>query len=373
MDSRVAVHESFDALPAPYQSLFLQAAQEAGLFFSLPWFANLAGTAFAARRVRIYAVENPRAEGETGAVRLALPLAWESNAGSIGKMRELAACANYYSSLFGPVVAAGHDHTAVQRDMTMLAQTIAGEMPAWHMVRLQPMDADAAMFNACVAAFRQAGMAVQPYFCFGNWYLQVNGRSYQEYVQSLPSRLRNTLARKTRQLEASRQSRILIIKDGPDIETGIAAFERVYRSSWKPVEAHPAFIAGLIRMGAQQGWLRLGVAYVDDEPAAAQLWIVCHGVASIYKLAYDQRFADLSIGSILTARLMEHVIDVDRVKEVDYLTGDDDYKRDWMSHRRERWGMVAFNLRTAHGLLAAARHIGGRSLKSWWQRARRSN
>lgn len=60
---------------------------------------------------------------------------------------------------------------------------------------------------------------------------------------------------------------------------------------------------------------------------------------------------------------MEHVIDVDNVHEVDYLTGDDAYKKDWMSDRRERWGVVAFNLRTPHGLLAAARHLGGRATK----------
>ena len=43
---------------------------------------------------------------------------------------------------------------------------------------------------------------------------------------------------------------------------------------------------------------------------------------------------------------MQHVIDTDHVEEVDYLTGDDAYKQDWMSHRRERIGLVAFNPRT---------------------------
>jgi hypothetical protein len=34
-----------------------------------------------------------------------------------------------------------------------------------------------------------------------------------------------------------------------------------------------------------------------------------------------------------------------------------------MSHRAERWGLIAFNPRTAHGLTAAARHFGGRALR----------
>ena len=54
---------------------------------------------------------------------------------------------------------------------------------------------------------------------------------------------------------------------------------------------------------------------------------------------------------------------VDKVKFVDYLSGDDAYKRDWMSHRRERWGILAFNLRTPRGAIAAARHVGARAVK----------
>ena len=58
--------------------------------------------------------------------------------------------------------------------------------------------------------------------------------------------------------------------------------------------------------------------------------------------------------------MMEHVLEVDRVHEVDYGIGDEPYKRDWMSHRRERVGLIAFNPRTARGLSGAIRHFGGR-------------
>jgi hypothetical protein len=35
--------------------------------------------------------------------------------------------------------------------------------------------------------------------------------------------------------------------------------------------------------------------------------------------------------------MLEHALGGDKVSEVDYLTGDDNYKSNWMSHRRERW------------------------------------
>ena len=53
---------------------------------------------------------------------------------------------------------------------------------------------------------------------------------------------------------------------------------------------------------------------------------------------------------------MKHVIDVDRVSTVDYLSGDDPYKKDWMSHRQERWALVGYNRRTVRGNLHYAFH-----------------
>jgi len=57
------------------------------------------------------------------------------------------------------------------------------------------------------------------------------------------------------------------------------------------------------------------------------------------------------------------VIDVDKVVEVDFGSGDDPFKKDWMSNRRERWGLIAFNLRTVRGAKEATRHLIGRGIK----------
>jgi CelD/BcsL family acetyltransferase involved in cellulose biosynthesis len=175
--------------------------------------------------------------------------------------------------------------------------------------------------------------------------------------------LKNTLNRKRRKLEKTGRAKIEIVTGGQQLDTAIDAYMKVYLSSWKQPEPYPQFVPGLIRACAAMGALRLGIIYVDSEPAAAQLWIVHHGNALIYKLAYDERFADLSVGTILSATLFQHALDVDKVTEVDYLSGDDAYKKDWMSERRERWGILALNPRTPRGVLAIARHVGGRAIK----------
>ena len=67
--------------------------------------------------------------------------------------------------------------------------------------------------------------------------------------------------------------------------------------------------------------------YLDQTPVAAQLWLTHNGIASIYKLAYDEEATRYSAGTVLTAAMFEQALDVDRVAEVDYLNGDEPYKR----------------------------------------------
>ena len=67
------------------------------------------------------------------------------------------------------------------------------------------------------------------------------------------------------------------------------------------------------------------------------MWTVDHGTAYIHKLAHLESAKPLSPGTTVTAALFEHVIDRDRVDWVDFGTGDDPYKRDWMELVRPRY------------------------------------
>lgn len=338
----VVVYESLDELPSSCDPLFNEAGKSS--FFMTPhWYRNLVQQALPPEiRVRVYVAY------EGADVRGILPMTFIPGRWSWRKGRQLDALANYYSSLFMPVIAA--DDRGVS--LLALVEAIAGER--WDSVDLHPMAVNSSVFSDLAAILTRSGMLAQPYFCFGNWYLEVGGRSYQEYFNTLPSKLKNTLNRKGRQLACMGQSRIEIFTGTDTVDRAITAYEKVYSLSWKIQEPHPGFMPGLIRLCAENGWLRLGVIYIENAPVAVQLWIVKDGIAAIYKLAYDERISKLSAGSILTARLMEYVMDVDRVREVDYLTGDDEYKKDWMSHRRERWGMVAYNMRTPRGIYMGA-------------------
>lgn len=357
----VETYPDLHALPADADAVFDAASNAHGLFLSREWFANLAARGLApGDRLRIYGI---RDRPDT-ALALLLPL--RHTVGRFG-LRRLEGLANWYSSLYGVVAPPGEPQ---RLRVQQLAKALAAEWPRWDVLDLHPLDPADPLFQPLLEALGAAGMATQRYFCFVNWYLDVAGRSYDDYAAGLPSRLKSTLKRKGRQLEKSGRAGFEIVTGGERLEAAIAAYEAVYARSWKSPEPSPDFMPGLIRTCAAQGWLRLGIATVDGAPAAAQLWIVCRGVAAIYKLAYDEQYAGLSIGSLLTERLMRHVIDTDKVREVDYLTGDDAYKRDWMSASRERCGIVAFNLRSPRGLAAAALHLGGGRIKAVLRRLR---
>ena len=174
------------------------------------------------------------------------------------------------------------------------------------------------------------------------------------------------MLRAEKKLSKSSGYRLQIVQqDNALLGAAIDAYVQVYNQSWKVPEPFPEFIPGLCQLAAQKGWLRLGLIFLDNLPIAAQLWLVVEKKAYIVKLAYDQKFVKTSAGTVLTGALFRHVIDVDRVEEVDYLMGDDQYKQDWMSERRERRGIIAFNPQSPLGIAKAVYHFGGKILRKY--------
>ena len=354
--STVKIYENLHRLPEKFTGLFAENSARS-FFLSFAWFQNFCSTALdPGDEVRIFAIEL----GNEDQTPVAALMTRYNTLKRQFRTRIVSSLSNFYTSLYEPLYS-----SSLYSDYCFkkLAQSIATARPAWDAVNLKWLNPEDPTFFNLQQAFESAGMIVQTYFCAGNWYLPVNGMSYQQYFGSLRSSVRNIAKSKNKKIECTGRARVQILTGLEGLETGITAYERIYESSWKAPEPHPLFIPGLIRTCAREGWLRLGLVYVDEEPAAAQIWIVANRRASIYKMAYDPRFAKLSVGSFLTTRMMQHALDVDKVDEVDYLTGDDPYKKDWMPLRRERWGILAMNPHTIGGAVTIARHVGGRVLK----------
>ncbi|HAL39730.1 MAG TPA: GNAT family N-acetyltransferase [Polaromonas sp.] len=343
----VSVYKHPDEFPSDVQQLFA-VGEQASVEFSASWYRNLVNTVYAADDgVRIYVLR------KNGHPVAALPVRVKK---TIFK-QHVESLGNYYTALYAPLIEKGVE----VRDMVPLISAVRDAHARLGSLRFAPMDPESTSFRTLLGALQASGLVPFRFFCFGNWYLQVND-DWSTYLRNREGMLRSTIKRMTKKFLAEGGT-LELVQGGASLDRGLAAYERVYASSWKKPEPYPEFIPGLIRTCADKGWLRLGIAWLDGKAIGAQFWIVANGKASIYKLAYDEHFKAYASGTLLTAMLMEHVIEKDNVTGVDYLIGDDPYKKTWMSLRRERWGIVAYNPKTILGIVGLSKEVCGRTLK----------
>ena len=200
-------------------------------------------------------------------------------------------------------------------------------------------------------AFAQAGWISRETPMSVNWRVRTGDADFAAYWASRPGQLRATVRRKG---PGARLAINIHSHFDPDIW---AAYEHVYAQSWKPAEGSPAFLRALAEAEGAAGTLRLGIATRDGAPVAAQFWLVEHGVATIHKLAHLASADAFSPGTLLSAAMFEHVIDRDRPEWIDFGTGDDAYKADWMDEQRPLYRFEADNPATPHGLANTARSL----------------
>lgn len=258
-------------------------------------------------------------------------------------VRRLSPVANYYTSYNYPNICRGEGESV----QTHLVDALGA---SWDVMEFGPLPIDSDIYQELYCAFEDKGYCCEGFFRHVNWFLEVKDGGYQAYLASRPSLLKNTIKRKQKALDKAPDVELHIYQ-GTEVMGHIADFQQVYEKSWKEEEPYPDFIADMIKQFADKGWARLGVIYHQQIPIAAQLWIVMDGVASIYKLAYVEGYQKLSAGTVLMAQMMAYVIDQDKVSYVDFLVGDEPYKRDWMSDCREIFGLNIYNTRTIVGRL----------------------
>lgn len=205
-----------------------------------------------------------------------------------------------------------------------------------HRITLEPVPSEDGSALRLAEAFREAGWRVEVMRCDTNHVLPVNGRSFVEYWTSRPGPLRTTLKRKAKKVDV----KLLTCFETEAWEH----YERIYAQSWKPEEDHPAMLRDFARAEGEAGRLRLGLALHEGKPIAAQCWTVENGIAYIHKLAHLESHRNLSAGTTLSAAMFEHVIDQDEVALIDFGTGTQPYKADWMETVRPRYRVDCLDL-----------------------------
>lgn len=259
--------------------------------------------------------------------------------------RDTQSLSNWYSFAFQPIFR-GEKSPLLLKALAKRLRATASVSP---ILTLSPVPRADGSADMIIKAFRQGGWLVQRHQSSTSWTCNVAGMSFDDYWTARPSQLRSTYSRKLKKSDIT-----------TEVHTRFdanhwAAYETVYGSSWKSEEGSSAFLADMAKHASAEGSYRLGLARINGEVIAAQFWVVHGGTAYIHKLAYRDEHRDLSPGTILSAALSRHVIDIDDVNTIDFGTGDDAYKADWMDRADPLDTIWLYKKTSAVAVIAAAR------------------
>jgi Acetyltransferase (GNAT) domain len=262
---------------------------------------------------------------------------------------------NWYTLSFRPVFSGNPSEETQKNQLIALARRLGLGLST---IKLTPVPENDGTTDLIVESFQKAGWIVNKSPRFGNWTTKIDTAvdtsidsvNFPQFWADRPGEVRSTYSRKLKKFGVT-----------TDVytefnETAWEEYERIYASSWKGNEGSPEFLTAMAKREGEAGTLRLGIARLDGEAIAAQLWTIENGHAIIHKLAYREDLSEMSAGTILSHDMFERAIDTDKVTLIDYGTGDDRYKQSWMQDRQQLFTITMFNSKRFAGLIGAAKY-----------------
>jgi hypothetical protein len=243
-----------------------------------------------------------------------------------------------YSTSFGPAALSGADAYALGEKLGKLVS---------RRLDLDAIDMGHPLNQAFSEGLNRSGLVTASYRHFANWYEDIE--SFESFWATRPARVRETVRRKGRKLEAAGGS-FSILSAPDEIKQGISRYGDIYADSGKAPEPHPQFMGLMIEKLATRGDVQLGLLSIDGKAVAAQLWLVRGRDATIFKLAHRPEFSRFSPGTLLTHWMFSQLVPALNLKRVDFGRGDDRYKRDWLRFCTFRRGIIACNPTSLAGL-----------------------
>ncbi|MFC1685371.1 GNAT family N-acetyltransferase [Pseudomonadota bacterium] len=185
----IVSYRSIGDLPKSCLSLF-DTEEKSSFDLSQTWFRILENRSiFTETDARYYTIQ------EKEGILAVIPITLQHINNTHNK--QVTGLSNFYTSLYRPLI---KDTISVSQ-LSLCIQNISKEHNA-DSVRFDAMDIGHPSFSLLESACKKAGFKPSRFFCFGNWYLPVHGRSYNDYLKSRPSKLSNTIRRKIKKFSA---------------------------------------------------------------------------------------------------------------------------------------------------------------------------
>jgi CelD/BcsL family acetyltransferase involved in cellulose biosynthesis len=155
--------------------------------------------------------------------------------------------------------------------------------------------------------------------------------SWDDYLMSIDKKQRHEIRRKLRRADGSADTRFVVIGPGHDLEAEMRTFIDLHQKSAPDKDEFmdprmQGFFLDVAQVLQDAGWLQLTFVEMDGIKAASLLNFDYGGDILVYNSGYDpMQFSHLSPGIVVTARCIEHAIDLGR-RKFDFLRGDEVYK-----------------------------------------------
>ncbi len=214
---------------------------------------------------------------------------------------------------------------------------------AWDYLDLYGLQSENGNTEQIVEATERCGLRSTRTVAYQNCYQDIINQSVEAYMQARPSTVRKNAPYYRRKMQREGELQFRLITTGEHIDTVMDSYYQLYAKSWKQSEdLGPTFHRDLAKIAVDKGWLRLGFLDFNEIPIACQLWLVQGATAYVLKVFYDQAYKHYSPGTVLTERILQTLLEQDKVTTIDYLQGDEPYKRDWVSQQRKREHLVVY-------------------------------
>ncbi|MEI2701259.1 MAG: GNAT family N-acetyltransferase [Baekduia sp.] len=188
--------------------------------------------------------------------------------------------------------------------------------------------------------------------------VDLDGLDWDGLMAGFSKNLRRRLRRMENKLTRERGLEYVLTSEPADVARDLAAVVALHRLRWGAVSgafdgAKAGFHADFAQVAFERGWLRLWIARLDDEPAAAFFGLRYQGVECSYQSGRDPRFEQPSIGLLLQAHVIRDAAEAG-CDEYRLLRGDEAYKLRFASRDRPVQSGVASTLPGARCALAGA-------------------
>jgi len=155
--------------------------------------------------------------------------------------------------------------------------------------------------------------------------------TWDDYLMSINKKQRHEVRRKLRKADNEADTQFIIVGSEHNVETEMRTFIELHQKSAPDKDEFmdpkmQGFFLDVAQVLHEQGWLQLTFVEMDGQKAASLLNFDYGGDILVYNSGYDPaQFRHLSPGIIVTARCIEHAINLGRTK-FDFLRGDEVYK-----------------------------------------------